>query len=472
MKTFSILLRPKVMVFWLAIVLNGMVVHAQDITGQWNGVLSIQGINLRIVFHVNQAGDGYTATMDSPDQGASGIPVTTTTFKDSKLSLAIPNIGFLYEGEFKIDSIMGTFKQSGMSIPMTLKRTPAEIKQANRPQEPKPPYPYRSEDITFENKSAGITLAGTLTMPATGSNFTAVILISGSGAQNRNEEIMGHKPFLVIADYLTRNGIAVLRYDDRGTAQSTGNFATATTADFATDAESAMAYMKTRTEINPQRIGLMGHSEGGAIAPMIAARSNDVAFIVMLAGPGLRGDKISLLQTELIGRASGMSEDKIARGGKLNIILYNKIINSKEAVTQQEMVDLMMSMKAELAEFASEEIDIENFIKATAVQMTSPWMHHYFRYDPASALERVKCPVLAVNGNKDLQVSAKENLLAISNALKKGGNTNVTLKVYPNLNHLFQECTTGLPTEYARIEQTISPEVLKDVTAWIQSLNK
>ncbi len=472
MKTFSILLRPKVMVFWLAIVLNGMVVHAQDITGQWNGVLSIQGINLRIVFHVNQAGDGYTATMDSPDQGASGIPVTTTTFKDSKLSLAIPNIGFLYEGEFKIDSIMGTFKQSGMSIPMTLKRTPAEIKQANRPQEPKPPYPYRSEDITFENKSAGITLAGTLTMPATGSNFTAVILISGSGAQNRNEEIMGHKPFLVIADYLTRNGIAVLRYDDRGTAQSTGNFATATTADFATDAESAMAYMKTRTEINPQRIGLMGHSEGGAIAPMIAARTNDVAFIVMLAGPGLRGDKISLLQTELIGRASGMSEDRIARGGKLNIILYNKIINSKEAVTQQEMVDLMMSMKAELAEFASEEIDIENFIKATAVQMTSPWMHHYFRYDPASALERVKCPVLAVNGNKDLQVSAKENLLAISNALKKGGNTNVTLKVYPNLNHLFQECTTGLPTEYARIEQTISPEVLKDVTAWIQSLNK
>jgi len=457
------------MVFWLAIVLNGMVAHAQDVTGQWNGVLSVQGINLRIVFHVNQVGDGYTATMDSPDQGASGIPVTSATFKDMKLSLAIPNISLQYEGEFKIDSIVGTFKQGGLSIPMTLKRTPVIL---NRPQEPAPPYPYRSEDITFENKSAGITLAGTLTMPTAGSNFTAVILISGSGAQDRNEEIMGHKPFLVIADYLTRNGIAVLRYDDRGTAQSTGNFATATTADFATDAESAMAYLKTRTEINPQKIGLMGHSEGGAIAPMIAARSNDVAYIVMLAGPGLRGDKISLLQNELIGRASGMSEDKIARGGKLNIILYDKIINSKEAVTQQEMVDLMTSMKAELAEFAPEGINIENFIKATAAQMTSPWMHHYFRYDPASALERVKCPVLAVNGNKDLQVSAKENLLAISNALKKGGNTNVTLKVYPNLNHLFQECTTGLPTEYARIEQTFSPEVLKDVTAWIQSLNK
>ena len=453
----------------LAIFLHGTLLQAQDITGQWNGVLRIQGMNMRIVFHINQTGSGYTSTMDSPDQNATGIPVTTTTFDGSKLSLAIPTIGLLYEGEFKTDSIVGTFKQGGLALPMTLKKTPVEIKTANRPQTPTPPYPYRSEDITFENKSAGITLAGTLTMPATGNNFTAVILITGSGQQDRNEEIAGHKPFLVIADYLTRQGIAVLRYDDRGTAKSTGNFATATTADFATDAQSAIAYLKTRKEINPQKIGLMGHSEGGVIAPMIAARSNDVGFIVMLAGLGLRGDKISLLQNELLGRISGMPEDKIARGRKLNIMLYDKIINSKEAVTQQEMVDLMTTLKAELTEFAPGGMTIDDFIKISAAQMTSPWSQHYFRYDPYPTLERVKCPVLAVNGSKDLQVPATENLAAISDALKKGGNTNVTVKEYPGLNHLFQECTTGSPAEYALIEQTFSPDVLKDLGEWIRS---
>ena len=467
MKTVSIYQQVKAVAVFMAIFFSETFSQAQDITGQWNSVLSVQGMSLRIVFHINKTGEGYTSTMDSPDQGATGIPVATTTFNGSKLSLAIPNIGLSYEGEFKNDSVVGTFKQGGMSFPMTLKRTKAEVKPPVRPQEPKPPYPYRSEDVTFENKTAGNTLAGTLTMPSTGKNFTAVILITGSGPQDRNEEIMGHKPFLVIADYLTRCGIAVLRYDDRGTAQSTGNFATATTADFATDAESAIAYLKTRKEINPKKIGLMGHSEGGVIAPMVAARSKDVGFIVMLAGTGLRGDALLLLQTKLIAGASGMPTDKIERTAKLNSVIYEKILNSQGPVSQQEMIELMTGMKDELAELVPKGIIVDDFIKMNATQISSTWMQYFLRYDPAPALEKVKCPVLAVNGSLDLQVPAKENLAAISAALKKGGNTKVTVKEYPNLNHLFQECTTGSPAEYATIEQTFSPEVLKDLADWI-----
>jgi pimeloyl-ACP methyl ester carboxylesterase len=457
----------KAVAILMAIIIGGTFSQAQDITGHWNGVLNIQGTNLRLVVHINKTGDSYTSTMDSPDQGAMGIPVTATTFNGTILSLAVQNIGLSYQGEFKTDSIVGTFKQGGLSLPLTLKRTSAEAQSLVRPQEPKPPYPYIAEDVTFENKTAGITLAGTLTMPATGGNFTAVILISGSGAQNRDEEIMGHKPFLVIADYLTRNGIAVLRFDDRGTAQSTGDYRTATTADLATDAESAVAYLKTRKEINPNKTGLMGHSEGGSIAPMVAARSKEVGFIVMLAGPGLRGDAVLLLQEEAVYKTSGVPENTVAALLKINAKVFDKIVSTQETLSGQELIDWMTSMKSEIASAAPEGMTADNYIQQFAASLSSPWMQYFLRYDPAVALEQVKCPVLAINGGKDLQVLAKENLTAISAALKKGGNDKATVKEYSNLNHLFQECTTGLPTEYASIEQTFSPDVLKDLGNWI-----
>ena len=460
----------KAVVVLLTLFLNGTISLAQDIAGQWNGILNVQGISLRIVFHINKTGDSHSATMDSPDQNATGIPVTSTTFDGSKLSLAIPTIGLLYEGAFEIDSIVGTFKQSGLSIPLTLKRTTADAPPVVRPQEPKPPFPYHSEEVTFENKEAGVTLAGTLTLPEKGSNFTAVILISGSGAQDRNEEIFGHKPFLVIADYLTQRGFAVLRYDDRGTAQSTGDFRTATTADFATDAESAVAYLKTRKEINLNKIGLMGHSEGGMIAPIVAARSEDMAFIVMLAGTGIRSDVLLLLQTELIARASGISEDQITKSRKLNARIYDKIVNSKESVSLQEMTNWLIATRTEFGEFAPEEMFTEDNIRNIATSTTSPWMQYFLRYDPAPVLEKVKCPVLAINGSKDLQVPPKENLEAIRASLEKGGNKNVTIKEYSGLNHLFQECTTGAPAEYGTIEQTFSPEVLKDLSEWLSNI--
>ena len=460
----------KVVASFLAIFIGGTLLQAQNITGQWNGVLEVQGMRLRIVFHITQTGDQYSSTMDSPDQGAKGIPVATTTFNESILSLAIPNIGLLYEGEFKTDSIVGTLKQSGMTFPMTLKRDPIETKPIVRPQEPKEPYPYRSEDVTFDNKAAGVTLAGTLTMPEKGNNFTTVILITGSGAQDRNEEIMGHKPFLVIADYLTRRGIAVLRYDDRGTAQSTGNFHTATSADLATDAESAVAYLKTRKEINPKKIGLAGHSEGGIIAPMIAARSKDIGFIVMLAGTGIRGDSLLLLQEELVYRASGMTENRITEIRKINSKIFDKIVKAEGFVSQQEISDFMTTnLKADIATVTPGGMTVDDYIRQFAVSMASPWMQYFLRYDPAPALEKVKCPVLAVNGSKDLQVPPKENLTAIGKALEKGKNKKVTIKEYSGLNHLFQECTTGSPSEYAAIEQTFSPDALKDLADWITS---
>lgn len=466
MKTLSIHQQTKAIALFLSIFLTGTLSYAQDITGQWNGVLSVQGMNLRMVFHIQKTEDGYKSTTDSPDQGAIGLPVANTTFDGSKVTLSSSN--WVYEGDLKIDSIVGALKQGGVSFPITLKCSPAEIKPLVRPQEPKPPYPYRSEDITFENKTAGITLAGTITMPATGKDFTVVVLITGSGAQNRDEEIMGHKPFLVIADYLTQHGIAVLRYDDRGTAKSTGDIRTATTADLATDAESAVAWLKTRKEINPRKIGLMGHSEGGVIAPMVAAKSKDVGFIVMLAGTGIRGDSLLLLQTELIARASGLSESKVAKIIKFNSQIYNKIIKTNEPVSQQELTDFMATtLKDDIMEVAPEKTAIDSYIEQLAVSTSNPWIQYFLRYDPAPVLEKVKCQVLAVNGDKDLQVPATVNLQAISKALKKGGNKKVTVKEYPGLNHLFQECTTGSPSEYASIEQTFSPDVLKDLADWI-----
>jgi len=459
----------KVLAILLAFILTGAISNAQDITGIWDGVLRVQGTNLRIVFHIQKTEDGYKSTMDSPDQGATGLPVTTTEFDGSKVTLSASNFGLLYEGEFKTDSIVGALKQGGMTIPMTLKKTNDEVKPINRPQEPKPPFPYRSEDLTFENRDAGVTLAGTLTMPETGSNFTAVILISGSGAQDRNEELVGHKPFLVIADYLTRRGIAVLRYDDRGYAQSTGNFATATTADFATDAESAIAYLKTRKEINPNKIGLMGHSEGGIIAPMIAARSNEVGFIVMLAGSGIRGDVLLLLQEEAAYKLSGLSDEKVAKLIKINTKIFDRVVGTNELLSLQEITDFMTTLKDEINDVALEGMTADRYIQQFTASLAYPWMQYFLRYNPATALERVKCPVLAVIGSKDFQVPAKENLDAISAALKKGGNSKATVKEYPGLNHLFQECTTGSSAEYGAIEQTFSPDVLKDLGDWILS---
>nr|WP_315146813.1 alpha/beta hydrolase [uncultured Flavobacterium sp.] len=447
----------------------------QDITGKWNGLLKVQGMQLRVVFNIDKTTTGYISTMDSPDQGAKGIPVTTTSFENATLKIEMNSPKIAYEGVLGNDKIItGNFKQSGMSFPMNLSRQEIEKEKLVRPQEPSKPYPYYAEDLTFENKKAGITLAGTLTLPQKEGVYPLVILISGSGPQNRDEELMGHKPFLVLADYLTKNGFAVLRYDDRGTALSKGNFKTATSLDFASDAEAAIEYLKTRKEINPKKMGLIGHSEGGLIAPMIARKSKDVAFIVLLAGPGIQGDQLLLSQQNLIGKSAGISDEDLHKSELINKKAF-EIVNRSTTIEQLK-TDLTDYLNQNLKDNPSTTIpngmSNDAYVKLQVDQMASPWMSYFIKYNPAPALEKVKCPVLALNGEKDLQVPPKVNLEAIRKALEKGGNKKGTIKELPGLNHLFQECETGAPSEYAKIEQTFSPKALTEIVDWTKRITK
>ncbi|MDR0757427.1 MAG: alpha/beta fold hydrolase [Tannerella sp.] len=446
--------------------------YGQEITGDWEGILKVQNIRLRIVLHIQETASGYSATMDSPDQGAKGIPVTSVDYGNAVLKFSVTNIGVAYEGILGDDgNITGTFKQAGLFLPLNLSRQTVEEEKPARPQEPVKPYPYYEEEVSFENREDGVTLAGTLTLPRKDGLFPAVVLISGSGAQNRDGELMGHKPFLVIADYLTRNGIAVLRFDDRGTAASTGDFKTATSYDFSKDAEAGVKFLQTRKEIDREKIGLTGHSEGGAVAPMVAARNKDIAFIVLLAGTGVRGDRILLAQQDLIAEASGVGVADRKQAKSFNEGAFDLVLQSTG--TEQLKTGLTAYLKQAIQELpATANAYNDNFIKASVERLTSPWMQYFIKYDPATALEKVKCPVLALNGEKDLQVPAKENLEAIRAALTRGGNRRVTAKAFPGLNHLFQECETGLPAEYATIEQTISPAVPEEIATWIMAQTK
>ncbi|MBS4013917.1 MAG: alpha/beta fold hydrolase [Bacteroidetes bacterium] len=443
--------------------------QSQDITGKWNGILKVQGMQLTIVFNIEKNESEYFSTMDSPDQGAFGIKVDKTSFSDNTLRLSIPSAGIEYSGEFLGDKILGTFKQFSFETELNLTKDIIEVQKPNRPQEPQPPFPYISEDVYFKNTKDNITLAGTLTIPGDKGNYPAVVLITGSGPQNRDEEVFGHKPFLVISDYLTRNGIAVLRFDDRGVAKSEGNFSDATSYDFATDAKSAVDYLKTRKEINKNNIGLVGHSEGGIIAPIVASKyPNDISFIVLLAGTGLRGDNILLMQQELIGRAMGMPEDVILRNKEINQKAFEMVINSSDIdALRNEMLEYVMNNIKNDPSQVPQGMPAEDFAEMQVNQVTTTWMVNFIKLDPAVYLEKVKCRVLAVNGELDLQVPADANLFAIKNALKKGGNENVTIIAYPNLNHLFQRCTSGLPDKYIEIEETFSVDVLKDLANWI-----
>src|SRR5665647_820336 len=313
-------------IFILSVLFVALTATAQNITGEWNGSLKVGGMQLRLVFHITKTDAGFSATMDSPDQGAKGIPMSKATFENPVLTVEMAAAKIEYTG--KLDSagvITGTFNQGGQSFPMVLTRKATEKVEVKRPQDPVKPYLCYSEEVTFENTKDKITLAGTLTLPKKEGKFPVVVLITGSGPQNRDEELMGHKPFLVLSDYLTRNGIAVLRYDDRGTFASTGDFKKATTNDFATDVESAVRYLKTRKEIDQKHIGLIGHSEGGIIAPIVAVNCKDVSFIVLMAGTAIPGSELLLLQQGLIGRGMGMKYSDLKIAAELNSHIYKMI---------------------------------------------------------------------------------------------------------------------------------------------------
>ena len=448
-----------------------------DLSGTWTGKLELPNtVKLTVVFNLKADSIGnYTTTMDSPDQGAKGIPTESTKINGDSVEIIIPLVRGSYTGKIFYDEmkIEGKWTQGGMHLDLVVKKVD-KVEEVKRPQEPKEPYPYKSEEVKFENKIDTVTLAGTLTLPENGNNFPAVVLITGSGAQNRNEELLGHKPFLVLSDFLTRNGFAVLRFDDRGIAESTGDFSTATSEDFTEDVLAAVEYLKSRSEINHSMIGLIGHSEGGLIAPMAAVKSDDVAFIVLMSGPGIAGDSILILQSDLIQKAGGTSEEEIQKSLKIQREIYSMIIKSEDDNTLKDQ--LRGKFNDEFSKMTEEEKaqlgDPEVYLNMQIKTLTSPWFKFFLKYNPQPTIEKVKCPVLAIDGENDLQVPPKQNLSAIESALKKGGNKNFETKMLPGVNHLFQTSTTGAVSEYGTIEETISPLALETMLNWMKKITK
>jgi len=450
----------------------------KELEGIWEGKLPIPGgMELRIVIKVEKGKDGaLKAVLVSPDQSPIGIPIGSIGLKNGEMSFEIKKLGVTYNGKRNKagTAFEGTFTQMGAKFPLVLKKTD-KMSEYRRPQNPKPPFPYRAENVSYENKAGGVKLAGTLTIPPGEGPFPAVILLTGSGAQDRDESLLGHKPFLVLADYLTRRGIAVLRVDDRGVGGSTGSVMNSTSEDFAGDALAGVAFLKGRKEIDPKKIGLSGHSEGGIIAPIAAARSGDIAFIVLMAGTGLPGTDILLAQGRLILKANGASESELKSQERLQTMLFRIMDEDKDEKTLRSKVSAALKeFVAALPESDRKALgDSDSALSETTIgQVNSPWFRSFLHFDPRPVLQKVHCPVLAINGEKDLQVPPKENLAEIAKALKAGGNGHVKTVEVPGLNHLFQPCKTGSPSEYAAIETTIDPQALKIIGDWIVEQTK
>jgi pimeloyl-ACP methyl ester carboxylesterase len=430
-----------------------------DIDGDWMGTLDSGAVKLRVAFHITNTEDGLTATMDSLDQNVKGLPVTSITRHGDSLKIEMKQIAGMFEGKIAKDlaSIEGTWAQmgNGLRLKLTRVKNAADL-EVRRPQNPVKPYPYREEEVAFENNAASIQLAATLTAPPGKGPFPAVLLICGSGPHDRDESLMGHRPFLVLADYLTRKGIAVLRADKRGVGKSNGDHETATMNDFADDAEAGIAYLKTRSEVDPHRIGLVGHSEGAIVAPMVAARHQDVAFVVLMAGPGVPGDQILAAQNAFALKIAGKNAEETERALATNRDVFNLVKNERDRAT------LGRKLRERLAGLVPEmQMDIQ--VKS----LMSPWFRQFIEYDPATALSKVTAPVLAINGEKDRQVPPQQNLPAIRKALEAAGNQNYEVDELPGLNHLFQTAKTGAPGEYREIEETMSPVALEQIAGWI-----
>ncbi len=443
----------------------------KELAGIWEGTLSFNNNDLRIVVRtVTEKDKPLRAVLDSPDQGVNGIPITALELKDGTLTFKVKSIGGSFEGTANEDgsAYEGNWKQGPVSLPLTLKKTD-KVTEARRPQHPKPPYPYEVEEVSYKNADAGITLAGTLTLPKGDGPFPAVLLITGSGPQDRDETIFGHKPFLVLADDLTRRGIAVLRVDDRGVGDSTGSLRTATSADLADDAEAGVAFLKAHPKIAPKRIGLVGHSEGGLIGPMVAARSEDVAFLVLLAGTGVNGGEIILNQIPALTRAEGIEEDVIQKQTQALRRIIEVLRASPDSDLETKTIDALVKELVGTSSDADQENVSPMIAGLLTERLKTPWYRYFVTYEPRTSLEKVHCPVLAINGEKDLQVDPKLNLPAIAQALATAGNERVTIREMPGLNHLFQPSKTGAASEYGRIEQTIAPEALEVIGEWIEA---
>ncbi len=394
---------------------------AADFEGDWKGALKVSGTELPIVIHITAAGDGYSATLDSPSQGAIGIPVNEVEVEGSEIRLFIRPIGGTFTATLADEGseLDGTWAQNGLEFPLLMVRDNDSARKP-RPQEPVEPVPYQIEEVRFPSAAEGVVLAGTLTRPTEPTGAPAVVLISGSGPQDRDHTLMGHRPFLVLADHLTRRGITVLRFDDRGVADSGGSFSAATTRDFADDALGAAAFLRGR---GLRSVGLAGHSEGGLVAPMAAIRDPEIDFVVLLAAPGVPGRELLLSQAELLIRANGGGDREVALNQSIQTRIFD--ILGEEPFGDEQITALRGTLRDSLATVAPQasDEDLSRQIDNQMTSLTSAWFRLFLTYDPVPALRELRCAVLVLNGSKDLQVPAETNLPAITAALRQGGNS-------------------------------------------------
>ena len=439
----------------------------QGFEGVWWGTLQAGAQRLRVVFRLQRDADGQLrGTIDSLDQAATGIPISEITVEGNTIRVRSDAVQGEFVGALSEDGkqIVGTWKQGGQELPLTLTR--GEPPTPKRPQEPKPPFPYRTEEVRIPHLKERFELAGTLTIPEGKPPFPAIVFFTGSGAQNRDQEVFGHKPFLVLADYLTRAGYATLRMDDRGVGGSGGDMRTATTLDFADDALSGVRYLQKRKEIDRKRIGLLGHSEGALVCAIAAAKApREVAFLIMLAGTGVPGEQILYRQAELMSRKAGLAEPLIERNRALQQRVFEILKRERDDAKAQDAI--YEAMLQSLGAGANLPENQKAALRAQAANYISPWFRAFITLDPAPYLRKVRCPVLALNGELDLQVDPEQNLPAIERALREGGNKRITIRRLPNLNHLFQKARTGLITEYTEIEETFNPNALEAIRKWL-----
>lgn len=439
--------------------------------GHWKGNLEVNGQSIPLVFHIEEESQGgWKASFDSPKQMVYEMAFDEVKIQVPSIVLKIKAAQVVYEGELQEDgSIKGNWIQGGGIFPLLLENSADQ--GPKRPQTPQAPFPYDVETVEFSNKKAGINLAGTLTLPDGQQNCPAVVLISGSGPQNRDGAILKHKPFLVLADYLTRQGMVVLRVDDRGVGESGGTFAGATSADFATDVAAAVDYLKKHPRVNSNKVGLLGHSEGGLIAPMVASSREDVAFLVLLAGPGYTGAQILKQQNHDLTLLKTKNAQLAKKQAKALDAIYAAVLTEEnQALSTTEMVTLLEKDLHKLSEKDKATLGwTEGVIRQLITQLRSPWMQYFLAANPTHYLSQVQSPVLAINGDKDLQVHV-DNLKGIETALKKANNNQYSIQAFENLNHLLQTSETGAIEEYVTIEETISPKVLTAIDSWLQQI--
>lgn len=441
----------------------------------WKGALIAPTGELEFFVTFTPDGDGYTATVSIPAQGATDLALADVVYTAEEISFTLtsaPPSGASWVGKPSADfhSAEGEFSQGAATLPFKMERVEEDAAGATRPQHPRPPFPYEARDVTYVNPIDNNTLAGTLTLPRGEGPHPAALLITGSGSQDRDETILGHKPFLVIADHLTRSGIAVLRVDDRGIGGSTGVRADLTSEDFAGDVLAGMSFLAEQPEIDGGKIGLIGHSEGGIIAPMVAARSLDVAYIVLLSGTAISGYELMPMQLAAVQRSIGRPEENIEQQMEAQRELMRRVLERADtAEVREALLELVNVQLANVPEDhpARQPEAVEQMVAGQMAQMTSEWYRFFFAFDPREALREVTCPVLALGGTLDLQVPPDANLPEIERVLKEAGNPDVTVVELEGLNHLFQTARTGSPTEYAQIEETFSPVALDLITEWI-----